>query len=163
LEDEALGVPMKVSTNLKWEMSPPMLNLPYDVWTYIAGFIPNDELWNLRAVNSAFFQAAVTARYRYVELFSWCPFTTLASANGSQVEWAMTMKRWEQLRRVSIPRISHLLMLNDRADKPGQEAVFVRYVFGRGIWTVISYCGILLAYPRYIPRAWPSLCLWSIR
>jgi hypothetical protein len=43
-------------------------HIPDDVWLHIAEFIPQQHLQHLFSVNRSFFQAAMNARYRTVNL-----------------------------------------------------------------------------------------------
>jgi len=44
-------------------------DIPCEIWILIAQFIPDHVLWDLRSLNSAFFQAAMDSRYREIDLF----------------------------------------------------------------------------------------------
>jgi hypothetical protein len=66
-----------------------MMDIPLEIWLLIAQFIPDHIIWGLRTLNSAFFQAAMDARYRDITLFS-------SHLDGSG--WAKTLGRWDNLR-----------------------------------------------------------------
>lgn len=51
-------------------MHAPRVVLPYDVWLYIASFIPSSALAKLYSVNSAFFHHAMKIRYGEVRIAS---------------------------------------------------------------------------------------------
>jgi hypothetical protein len=43
--------------------------LPYDIWCYVASFIPKATLVKLYGVNSAFFHLALNEMYREVNIY----------------------------------------------------------------------------------------------
>jgi hypothetical protein len=64
-------------------------DIPCEIWILIAQLIPDHVLWDLRSLNSAFFQAAMDARYREISLFDACL---------DEKGWTKTLERWERLR-----------------------------------------------------------------
>jgi hypothetical protein len=46
----------------------PHIDIPRDIWLYIADFIPDGNLEGLLTLNSVFFDLAMSARYRMVTL-----------------------------------------------------------------------------------------------
>jgi hypothetical protein len=63
--------------------------VPNEIWTLIAQFIPSHVLWELRTVNSAFLQAALDDRYRVFQL---------VDCDLNDRGWARTLSRWEKMR-----------------------------------------------------------------
>jgi hypothetical protein len=68
-------------------------NIPAEIWNQIIEFIPGHVLWNLRTVNSVFFQAAMDAHYRQVTLFCY---------NLDSEGWESTLDHWRRLRCVCV-------------------------------------------------------------
>ena len=44
------------------------MQIPHDIWLYIASFLPNSVLHGLLGLNSVFFHIAMNARYKKVTL-----------------------------------------------------------------------------------------------
>jgi hypothetical protein len=45
------------------------ITIPFDIWTEIANYLPDGDLWAIRTLNSALYHAAKCSRYRRVFLF----------------------------------------------------------------------------------------------
>ena len=43
--------------------------IPSDIWTEIAKYLPDNDLWVIRTLNSALYHAAKRSRYQRVVLF----------------------------------------------------------------------------------------------
>jgi hypothetical protein len=45
------------------------VTIPFDIWTEIANYLPDGDLWAIRTLNSALYHAAKLSRYRRIFLF----------------------------------------------------------------------------------------------
>lgn len=44
-------------------------HLPYEIWAYIASFVPKDKLMRLYSVHQAFFDLAMKTIYREIRIY----------------------------------------------------------------------------------------------
>lgn len=84
-----LGTCQNAKFNLHKQVQQRM-DIPLEIWLLVAQFIPDHIIWDLRTLNSAFFQAAMDARYRDITLFS----SHLDDGSGL----GKTLGHWDKLR-----------------------------------------------------------------
>jgi hypothetical protein len=77
--------------------------IPSDIWTEIAKYLPDSNLWAIRTLNSALYHAAKRSRYRRVVLFDRSLY------DGGLVELS---GRWERLRSACLYKIDYKLTLS---------------------------------------------------
>jgi hypothetical protein len=70
--------------------------IPSDIWTEIAKYLLDGELWAIRTLNSALYHAAKRSRYRRAVLFD------RNMCKGGIIELS---RRWERLRSACLYKI----------------------------------------------------------